>query len=199
MCLPSKKLGNVWYIYIKIWVFCQPNIVLWSWIKSANINQQGNSKRRFLGLCFDVTSSVNVDDSENPLMIYFSSPGVILPQSDRIWGLEEVFQVFVAWWMSAGPAGWSCIQVQSHASATCTVNLWFLLTSLLSHTSHPSIITLYSCVPANQRTEVHSCGDAAIIPETWPLYHYTHSREGKDAGTPWEHVSKGDRKCCWMM
>lgn len=124
---------------------------------------------------------------------------VILPQSDRIWGLEEVFQVFVAWWTSAGPAGWSCIQVQSHASATRTVNLWLLLTSLLSHTSHPPIITLYSCAPANQRTEIHSCGDAAIIPETWPLYHYTHSREGKDAGAPWERVSKGDRKCCWMM
>lgn len=133
--------------------------------------------RRLLGLCFDATASVYIDYSVNPLMIYFSSPRVILPQSDGIRGLEEVFQVFVAWWTSAGPAGWSCIQVQSHASATCTVNLWLSLTSLLSHTSHPSIITLYSCAPADQRTEIHSCGDAAIIPKTWPLYNITHIAE----------------------
>lgn len=152
MCLPCKKLGNVWYIYVKIQVFCRPHIVLWSCIKSTNLNHQGSSMRRLLGLCFDTTSFVYVDHSENPLMVYFSSLGVIRPQSDRIWGLQEVFQVFVAWWTSAGPAGWSCIQVQSHASATRTVKLWLLLTSLLSHTSHPSIIALYSCVPANQRS-----------------------------------------------
>lgn len=187
----------MWYFYIKIWVFCQPNIVSWSCTKSADSNHQGNSMHRLLGLCFDTTAFVCVDHSENPLMIYFSSQRVVLPRSDRIWGLEEVFQVFVAWWPSACLAGWGCIQVQSHTSATRTVNLWLLLTLVLSHTSHPSIITLYSCVPANQRTAGHSRGDTAIIPVTWPLYHFTHSREGKDAGTPWERLSKGDRKCCW--